>query len=198
MNSATHPVLLAIASLLLSRRWKWRSKTAYGSATLWTRELGGVNDMIQVGVCIISSCNASLTARLSQGRASTAVSFPFWLVGSARLRSWSRRADMCPPRNGLGSRDRIPGSLEVGPSRWYLPILGVECSQPWRQWLTRVLKKICSVGGVNSARGRCISVEQCQSYFQSRNTQGQARNDLDQILNCLCHFIGNWWLLKIE
>lgn len=40
LNKATHPVLLAMANLFLSCGWKWRSKTAYGSASLWIRDLG--------------------------------------------------------------------------------------------------------------------------------------------------------------
>lgn len=40
LNRATAPVLLVMANLLLSLGWKWRSKTAYGSANLWTRVLG--------------------------------------------------------------------------------------------------------------------------------------------------------------
>jgi hypothetical protein len=43
LNRDTVPTLLAIVKRFLCFGWKWRSKTAYGTAILWTWDLCNVS-----------------------------------------------------------------------------------------------------------------------------------------------------------
>ena len=127
-----HPVLLAMANLLLSLGWKCRSKTAYGRDTFCT------NDLLETvsGICselyrvlVASNCSSSaceLTDRSYWGRVSTAARCQSSFAQPHRLRSWFRRGGRCPQRNDQEFRGRIQDSWVVGPERLSLQTLGVE------------------------------------------------------------------------